>query len=388
MAITILVTNKNLDVVGDPIYNWDNLDCTQRFNAPGSGQFTCPGHSWIREQIEPGNRIVVIRDGDVFTAGPIEQAMYERSDDGENSGDGKYTVTFADDLARIAEMVTYPNPAQTPETQSVAAWTYSGNAELALRNLVNLNVGPGARAERRIPKLELGTLTGVGNNVTVSTRFEPILDPMRSAALAGGGLGFRTRQVDKKILFEVYAPQDKSGTVRFGFGLGNLRYLGYERTAPTGTTAIVGGQGDLAVPAERAVLARTNTAGETLWGRRETLVSRPGSTAQAELQKDGDESLAEAGESARLQSSAFDSDDQRFGIHYGLGDKVSIQVWPGYEVSDLVRIAHLQAWATAGELVSVMVGTQEASRDPGWVRRLRQIDRRMGRLERNVIPAT
>jgi hypothetical protein len=385
VGIELLVTDRDLTVVGDPIVGWQTVDCTQRFNTPGSGQFTAPGHQWIREQIEASYRVVVVRDGDVFLSGPIEDSMYERSDDGENGGDGTLTVTFADDLSLVVARQTYPNPALTPEAQTLAEWTFTGTGEMALRTLANGNAGPTARSERRVPHLILGALMGVGTTVTArADLMEPLGDVLRRVASSGGNLGFRTRQVGKQILFEVYAPTDKSNIVRFGFGLGNLRYLGYQRSAPKATTAIVGGQGE---GADRALIARTDATAETAWGRREMLVNRSGTTPAAELQQAGDEALTEAGETARVQSSAYDSDDQRYGVHYGLGDRVSIQIWPGYEVSDLVRLVHLQAWATSGELVSAMVGSQEASHDPKWIQMMRQVDRRVGRIERIVKPS-
>lgn len=384
MGIKILVTDRNLNRIGDPIDGWDSVNCTLRFNEPSSGQFTVPGYQGIRDQIEPAHRVMVIRDGQIFLAGPIERAMYERSDDGENSGDGKYTVTFADDLALIAGYITYPDPSVEPEDQMVDHWTYSGNAETAIRSLVNLNCGPGAMTERRIPRLALADVAGVGTDVTVKTRLEPVCEVLRQAARDGGGLGFRTWQDDKDILFGVYQPNDLSTSVKFGVGLNNLRYLGYERVAPTATTAVVGGQGE---DDDRYIIRRTDTDTETAWGRREVLVPRPGGSPQEELEEAGDNALSEGSETARLQASAYDSPDQKYGVHFGLGDRVSIQVWPGYAVSELVRMVNLQAWATAGELVSVMVGTQEALSNPAWIRRLRQIDRRVGRLERTVIPA-
>lgn len=388
MAIHLLVTDRDLNIVGDRINCWETIDCTLRHNAVGSGQFTAPAYPWIREQIEASNRVVVIRDGQIFMAGPWEEAIIEQSDNGENSGDGKIRVDFADDLSLIATREAYPNPALTPEAQTIENWLYSGNAELALHTLVNLNAGPGARTERRIPKLAIGAPTSSGSAVSAKAELmEPLLDVARRIAAAGGNLGFRTRQDEdtNQILFEVFAPADLSNSVRFGFGLGNLRYLAYGRKAPTATTAIVGGQGE---GTDRAVKTRTDSFAEAKWGRRETLVNRAGSSPTAELDEAGDEALSSGGETVRIQSSTWDTDDQRYGVHYGLGDRVSIAVGPGEEVSDLVRIVHLQAWATAGELLNCMVGTQEASNDPAWVMRMREMDRRLSRIERTTKPAT
>lgn len=384
MAITLLVTDPNLNVVGDPIYCYDTVDVTLRFNEVSSGQFTAPAHPWIREQLAPRNRIVVIRDGQVFMAGPWEKRLIERSDEGENSGVGKLTVDFAEDLSLMVSRNAYPNPAATPEAQAVDNWTYNDNAEVVLQALANLSAGPGAQSARRIPKLIMGGTTGVGTTVSGKLRLDQLGDGMRSIALAGGGIGFRTRQVGTDIVYETYGPRDLSNTVRFSFGLGNLRYLAYEENAPAITTAIVGGQGE---GADRFLIGRTDAALEAVWGRRESYVARPGNDPLIDLQQAGDELLAREAATARLQSSAWDTEDQRYGVHYGLGDRVSIEVGPGEQVSDLVRLVHLQAWSTAGELVSAMVGGQDASTDPKWIYQMREMTRRLARLERTAQPS-
>ncbi|GAA3750777.1 siphovirus ReqiPepy6 Gp37-like family protein [Micromonospora maritima] len=385
MAIQILVTDRNCEVVGDPIYCWETVDCTLRFNEVSSGQLTMPAHPWIREQLDPGNRIVVIRDGQIFMAGPWERKFIERSDDGENSGIGKLTIEFADDLALVVNRIAMPNPALTAEAQDRDYWEYNANVETVLQDLANVSAGPGARPERRIPQLIMGGATGVGTTVTGKLRLEQLGDAMRSIALAGGDIGFRTRQVGKSIVFETYGPRDLSGSVRFSFGLGNLRYLGYEESAPNATTAIVGGQGE---GADRFITSRTAAATEAVWQRGEMYVARAGNDPPAELQAAADETLARETATVRLQSSAWDTEDQHYGEHYGLGDRVSVEVGPGQEVTDLVRLVHLQAWATAGELVSAMVGGQDATSDPQWINRMRLIEQRLARMERRAMPSS
>jgi hypothetical protein len=382
---TILVTNPSLVVVGDPIVDWTSIDITLRFNEPSSGLFTVPGYSWVRDQLLPGYRVLVIRDGSVLIAGPIEKTTYERSDDGENAGDGVITVNFADDFARIAARQAYADPTLAPADQVSDSWTFTGNAEVGMRTLVNLAAGPGALVARRVPTLALGALASVGSSITTTAEImEPLGDVLRRMAAAGGLLGFRTRQSGSQILFEVFDPPDLSDTVRFGFALGNMKYLSYEVSAPKATTVIVGGQGE---GADRFVLERTNAVAEAAWGRYEKYVARPGSTPTAELQADGDEALRENAETARLSSNVVDTVDQQFGIHYTLGSVVSLESAPGEQVTDVVQTVHLQAWATAGEYVSAIVANQEALSDPTWIKRLREIDRRVGRLERTTASA-
>lgn len=384
---TILITDQDLAYVGDPIICWTYIDITLRFNEPGSGTFTVPGFPWVVQQIAAGRRVVVIRNGQTLIAGPIEKWIHERSNDGENSGVGKVTVDFADDLALIAARMAYPNPGQTIDGQTADNWTYTGNAEVGLQQLIQANAGTTALPARRIPHLLVSNPTGIGTNVTVKAqRMQPLLDVGRAIAETGGNFGFRTRQTSTNtILFETYQPEDKSGSVKFGFGLGNMAYSSYEVSAPTATAVAVGGQG--ATGAESFMTERNNPPEETAWGRFEQLVSRSGTLTVQELQDDGDTALAEGAATTRLASNVLDIPDQRFGVHYTVGDLVTVESWPGKQVVDLVRTVHLQVYPTSGEYASATVGSQAAVNDPVWVQRLRAIEDRVGQLERTVQPA-
>lgn len=380
----VLITDKNLSYLGDPIMCWDELNVTLRWNEPGSGYVSTPAYPWILDMIGPGNRVVVMRNGSVLIAGPIEGWLHERSDNGENAGDGKIRVDFADDLAKVVAHLTYPNPAQTITTQSVDNWTFTGNAEVGLRSLVNLNAGPGALAARQVPGLVLGALASVGSSITVTAqRMQPLGDVARAMADTGGSLGFRTRQVGNQIQFQVYASADKSADVRFGFNLGNLAYSGYEVKAPTATTVAVGGQG---TGASAFMVERNNTADETTWGRFESFDSEDGSQLVAALNDEGDRALGEAAPTIRIATNVRDTVDQRYG-DYDLGDIVSVEVSDGVAVTDVIRTVNFQVQATAGEYVAATVGSQAATTDPVWAKLVSAIDARLGRLERIAVPA-
>lgn len=399
---TIMITDSQLNYVADPIVDWETIDVTLRFNEPSSGSFTVPAYQEIVDQLprpaspgDPGvpeRRVVIIRnlgeeyDGYTHTliAGPIETWLREESDDGENSGIGKLTVHFADDLAHIVARSVYPNPAQTAAGQTVDRWSMTGVASTVLYALVNGNAGPGALPSRKVPMLTMAADTGIGGSVAVTAqRMEPLGDVARAIADTGGGLGFRTYQ-DSAIRFEVYQPPDKSSTVFFSFGLGNMKYRSVEVSAPTVTAAIVGGQGE---GADRNLIERNNTGDEALWGRFEKLVSRPGSSVLQSLQDDGDGALGQGASTVRVTANVADIPDQRFGPHYQLGDRVSVETSPGRYIADVVVTVHIQVWNSAGEYVSPTVGSQAAKADPIWTQRLREIDDRLSRVERSVKPA-
>lgn len=381
----VLVTDRNLAVVGDPISEWVSIDVTLRFNEPSSGILIAPAYPWVHDQIEPGNRIVIIRNGQVLIAGPWEERLHERSDNGESAGDGKLTINFTDDLASIVARSVYPDPTQTPPGQLIDNWLFTGNAELALRALVDQHAGPSALATRRVPQLALGAPAGVGSSVAVTAqRNQPLGEVARQIAEVGGGLGFRTKQVGTQILFDVFSPVDRSGTVRFSFGLGNLRYVSHETKAPTATSVAVGGQGE---GADRYMIERTNPTDEAVWGRFEKLISRAGNGYLPDLEDDGDRALADGAPTLRVTTNVSDTPDQQFGMHYTLGDIVGIEPCVGEEIVDLVRTVHLQVYATSGEYIAATIGNQAATSDPLWAKRIREIDERLGRLERSVVPA-
>lgn len=382
---TILITDRNLNVLGDPVAGWSNLEVTLRVNEPGNGSFTAPTSDTLTALVRGGgNRVVVIRDGSVFAAGPIEKPGPEKwSVDGGDSGSGTMTVHFADDLALVAGRVTYPNPAAASTAQTTSArWISVMNAEAIMRNLVNLNAGPGALAERKIPKLILGPLAGVGVTVKGGTRFDPLCDVLRSVALAGGGLAFRTQQVGTDIEFQVYRPVDRTAAVRFSPGLGNLRSYSYDPEAPSVTAAIVGGKD---VGTSRLIVERTSSAAITKWWRLETFIdqrqSDDTSSDTTELNQAGDEAVGRGAETARLSAETVDTDDQRYGVHYQLGDIVTIVTKSGIEVADAVREVTLRSDPRNGEVVTSVIGPEDATTIPGWVQQVRALHRRIRNLE-------
>lgn len=382
--LTLLTTDAQLNVVGDPIVCWKQVEAVQRLNMPGSGQFTAPAYPWLLDQVEAAHRLMLIRNGSVWLSGPIEQMHLGRGVSGENSGVGLVRTTWADDMAMFGARVTYPDPALASNAQTTHEhWVTTGNAELALRTLVSGNAGPTALTPRQIPKLVLGDLAGVGNAVTFSTRFEVLTEALRTVAERGGGLAFRTRQVGRQILFEVRRPVDRSASLRFGFNLGNLSELEYTWTSPTASVVLVGGAGE---GVNRVIVERTNADAVTRYGRSERFVDSRGADAHDELLKAGDEALTEGAETAQLTTVTVDTRYAHFGpgLDMDLGDLASVQVWPGREVTETIRSATLTATAGGGEQIAVTVGGQEAMADPEWVRKLRRVDRELRYLQANA----
>ncbi|MFI0406577.1 siphovirus ReqiPepy6 Gp37-like family protein [Actinomadura sp. 3N508] len=377
--IRLLVTDQDLAVQGDPVTTWTSLDITSKFNEPASGTLVVPASNEVLAQLQPGARLVVIRDGQVWCAGPME--VPQQGDRNATSGPGPITVNVTDDLAKIVGNLTYPDPGLPADSASQPlerAFSATGT-ETILRTLVSENCGPTALAARQIPTLALGAVAGVGTAATFRTRFEPLGDAMRTVA-AIDGLGFRTRQSGGQVLFEVYQPVDLTGTARISEGLGNLTSLSYKLTAPTVTTAIVGGGGE---GTDRVIVVVTDTAAEADWWRIEQFVDRRdvADDSAGELTAAGQEALATGAGSVELSTVIRDTEDLAAGRDFGLGDRVTVQLPTGAQVADIVREIHLTATPRGGEQVTSVVGTAEASTDRTTVGAVRELARRVGRLE-------
>jgi hypothetical protein len=268
-------------------------------------------------------------------------------------------IYVADDLALIAGRVTYPDPANAATGQTAARYTFTTvNGEDALRDLVDVNAGPSALAARQVAALALGADNGIGVAVSYSTRFEPLLDAARAIAIAAGNLGFRTVQDGLSVLFEVYDPRDLTDSARFSRGRGNLRRIRYQPSAPICTAAIVGGED---AGTARVIRERLNTALITDgWGRVESFVDRRDVTDVDELDAAGDDALSAGTMSIRLEIDALDTPAQHYRVNYGLGDVVSVEVYPGVTVPEIIRAIKIDFSATKGEVITPIIGTADA----------------------------
>lgn len=409
---TILVTDPYLNVVGDPLGKWQQLQVTLRWKEPGSGQVIIPADAYVREQLQPGNRIVVLRrvlgTQHILISGPIEQLLWEKSDGSDdNAGVGKMTITFVDDLSWLGARVTYPNPDKLPEAQTADYWTYTGNPEQAMLQLVSTQAGPQALAARQVPKLYVAPYSGLAGSTTVQIvgtsdvnpreKFEKVTDVLRKICTLGANnnipnspvyhpdsLGFRVRQTtlggDPILLFEPLRSRDLSGEVHFSFGKGNLKYFSYEIDAPSMTAVIVGGSGTGSEAFVREFV--TPEPGNTAWGRFEGYSSESGNDTLDQMQATANQAFADTLANSRLASNAADTPDQRYGIHYNVGDIVSIELAPGqFEIAP-VQTVTVQTTPNAGEVVGITIGDQSARYDSPSIAKFRELDRRLARVER------
>jgi hypothetical protein len=378
MAITLLITGPDLVPISDPITTWTSITAEVKHNEVGGGEFTVPADDDMSAILAtPGARVKLIRNGSVFSAGPIEKSVYDWD---AKSGTGPTVCQWADDLVYVARRDIYPDPAVAATAQVVEAYTATAtNAEMIIRDIVNRNVGPGSLPDRVEPYLVMGPVMGVGTSVDFTARFDKAMDKIRDLCVAGGNLGVRvTESSDGLLVFGAYAPIDRSDAVRFSDGLHNLLSLKLTHEAPIATVAIAGGGG---TGAARVFVERVNTDG-LAWGRSEIVVSDTQATTTDGLNQAGDKALADNGEHYVVEAKAVDTPDQRFGIHVNISDIVSLTSPMGVTVTDMVMGAKLTATPTGGDLVEMSIGSnRNAGVDP-QIRWLRNLEKRVGAMER------
>jgi hypothetical protein len=219
----------------------------------------------------------------------------------------------------------------------------------------------------------------LSSQATISASVTAVVRWLLEAVL--DGLGFRVRQSDTSQLFEVYAPLDRTGTARFSEGLGNLRSVAFRRAAPTLTHAVVAGSGDLD---ERIAVEVANSSAASEWWRVEAWLDESGipDDLDGELTQAGQGALEEGSQLAELVTETVDTDDLQAGRDFQLGDRVTVVLPTGLEITDVVRAIHLKATPGDGEYVTSTIGSPEATTDTPMVRRVRRLGQRLGRTER------
>ncbi len=390
MSVLVLARTPDLTVQG-VVSGWTDLTATLAFNTVGSWSLKMAATRANRALFTPGSGVQIFRDDDLFLSGPVESIGFTR-DPSTDPDPGTLTVAGADDLVWLSDRIVYPDPTQPATNQTAASnWVASGPAGTLMVQLVDTQVGANAAVPRRAPLVRVGVGSGVGASVGVNARYSPLMDELRSLALAGGDLRMAMVQVGtasgQRLQFNVSPTRDLSGSARFGFDLGNLRAASFTQQAPTGTRAIVAAQG---VGTARNMVEFSDPADEQSWSRRiEQFVDQRQTNDPVILAQAGRDALAAGAVTVSLASTTVDSPTLRFGaddpavgiVGYGLGDQVSVSPLPGVAVTNSVRQVVLTAVNSDTGLVTALVGDPNTTSVPSNVRAIRALGARLARLE-------
>lgn len=355
----------------------DYVDCelAPRFNDVGTWTLNLDRRQAAAALLtDPAYGIEVVRDGDPVFSGPVRAMKHVRARSAST-----LTVAGPDDMVWLARRRAHPQPATAAPPYNTAEFDVrTGACSTVLRQYVDVNAGPGALTQRRVPGMTLSTDPAAGTTVTGRARWEQLLEFLRGLALTGGGLGFRVLQQSGALVFDVYQPADKSATVVFSEELGNLEGYTYERTGPEVNYVYLGGAGE---GAARVIRENQISASVVDWGRAEDFVDARSLTNADEMTQASFEALTERGDTTGLSITPVDTAGQAFGTHYALGDRVSAVV-DGATVQELIREVKIRLTPDGPATVAPQIGTPGRTSVLALFDGFKRLRRRITNLER------
>lgn len=325
--LIIEVRNAAMQRVGQ-ILPQDLVGFTAVLRKNNVGNWSIPlpaGHVMADALRSPGAGIIVTGPSGVILSGPTTSAKLSQT---QEDPKGTWEITGVDDSIILAERLAYP----TPTVSDVAAQTKeydarTGVASTVMHAYVSANIGATATVARKIANLTAAADPGLGSSVSASARFDQLGELLAGIA-AIDGLVFDVRQSGTNLEFLVFAPTDRSATVRMDIDNNRLTQASYVYRAPVMTRSIVGGQGEGTQRIFQEVTNTDSLAAETSWGRRiEVFKDQRNAVQDAELTQAGLEELVVKGRTIEgVSVSPTDDLTMAYGTDWGLGDKVSIVV--------------------------------------------------------------
>ena len=354
-----------------------------RFNNVGSWEIKVPQGSRLGEQLRlPGYGIIVTGpDNSVIFSGPTLSATLDQT---STNVDGDWTIVGASDELTLVERLAYPTPTSSDVTTQTDGYDVrTGAAETVLKGYVNANIGPSAPSPRKISNLIIQADAGLGSTVAGNARFQTLQATLYGLAQTGG-LGYALEQSGSNLEFQVYAPVDRTETIRMDMDNNQLSKAQYAYSSAKLTRAIVGGAG---AGTDRQFIEVTTTeseAAETAWSRRiEVFADSRNSQTTDQLNQSGEEMLVDDGKTI-VEMAVTPSEDfnMTFGKDWYLGDKITVVI-NQLQASAVVTEVGISIEADGvriGATVGTPVGIQYESR---IIAKTLEIDKRLSNLERH-----
>lgn len=325
--LTIEVRDVNLERVG-LILATDlvGFEAVLRFNNVGNWRVALPANHVLADAIStPGSGIIVTGPNGVIVSGPMTSVTIDKSGDDLV---GTLTVEGTDDSVILGQRLAYPTPTTADVTaQTVAYDRRTGLASTVMLGYVDANLGPSAPLARRVPALTLADDPGIGSTTFGSARFD-VLGELLTSLASVDGLGFDILQQGPNLEFRVFAPEDKSGTIRMDVANDTLASTKFSFSAPNSTVAIVGGAGADTSRIFSQVTTTGSVEAQNLWARRiETFLDENNTDDSDELIQAGLERLAEDG-ATQISLDVVPASDltMAYGVDWNLGDIVTVVV--------------------------------------------------------------
>lgn len=360
------------------------LEAVQRFNSVGGWKLNLRADHPLADALRaPGAGIIITGPSGVLLSGSTVTAKNVKTADDPT---GVWEIQGTDDSALLTQRIAYP----TPDTADITAQgdydVRTGKAETVAKGYVKANIGSLAPSTRRVTGLAVEADSARGVTVTGRARFDA-LDKLLGQVLATSGLGYTIEQAGNGLEFQIFAPVDRSSSIRMDIDNNRLTKSEYAYSRPQATRVIVAGQG---AGAERTLVERSSSASvtaETAWNARiEVFKDQRNTNDVTELEQAGDELLAEKGLTIESVSvTPTDDETMAYGVDWGLGDKVSVVVGDAQvtqvvtEVAIVVTDEGVKVGATVGNPVAISTDDVESQ----VIATQASQDERISNLERN-----
>lgn len=355
MAVSINARDGDLNML-QPIA-WSKVDLIPRYNQVGAFTLTLPptDQNWTLSDVTDLG-VVVDWNGVYQFTGYVETFNPQKQID-DTTGAITETITLAgaDDLAPVANRIAYPDPSKTWPNQLTTSQDAQTAVKLesAIKHYVNLNAGPGAISTRRAPNLTVATDLARGGTVTYLARLADgtdlsLMDIIRSLVATGGPMGVSVTQTGGDLVFDCYVPRDLSAIAWFSYALGNLRGHNLSTTTPTCTSALVRGT---------STFAEVTDGSTDGWTRTEVLVDQSSTTDTTTMTQAGQDAIVQGAGAAVLTTTPIDLPNLAFGVDYGLGDTVTVEIRDGVTYTDVISQVELTADATGTTYIETVTPT-------------------------------
>ncbi|MGW0136235.1 siphovirus ReqiPepy6 Gp37-like family protein [Streptomyces sp. NPDC003299] len=397
--LQVYVRNSAHQIIGQ-VDDFTQVQLVLRYNAVSNWAMdisaTSRNASLLSPSSNPNGGLVFKLYGTTLLSGPIHTFGYAENEDGT----ARLTLAGPDDTQYLANALVWPDPAHAIDSQTASYYSVTASAsstETLMKNLVNLNLGPGAIAERRKSGLTVEASANRGKTgQSFKYRFDPLLDALAELARGApigtppGYLGFRVLQKDTGagVEFQVYTTTDRKSTATFSKGRNNLISTSYQATAPTMTYAILGAGREAVDGSTNAAVVAKELFGYT---RVDTQPVFPGyrvegfvdvgevdpgaADAQAQLDEKGQDVLYTGATSITLTMKPQDTPQLTFGKDFFLGDQVQVLVPYADTVQEQVREVELTFNANDGLTTEITVGTEATTsrKTSGTTKRLNSL---------------
>ena len=344
-------------------------------NAAGTASLTVDNNDpRIAALATPGCRCVVsYRQRNSYTWTPIFSGPVDEDSGHGNAGDGT-TFTVSDDWAEIFNgLIGYPKPANSIDNQGAEGvfYTQTGAAETVLKNVVT------AMAARQGVPITVPATTGLGSSVTVSFRFDTLVDKLFPAVDKAGVLA-RVIQVGNARTLLCSAP----GTVQtITEGSKVVADYEYSRKRPELTRCIVA-TGSATDATQRAfreyvlledgvtvkrvtdLAAGDVTLESALNVSKTTLVEVSGDSGTLDqlMLQTAKDTLATGSQQVSLAMTLQETPQWEYGVNYMVGDRVPVQLAGQPVITDYIRTVDFD-FDREGLIVTPTVGDWASTED-------------------------